>query len=187
LKKVTLVEVFSKHFENDDKTGVNRMAISEELLRQLESTVSWLETLKGVSTERLTHHIAPGKWTPAEIIAHLMMWDRVLIEEIVPQVGENAQVDNEKFVNYDLANRSASDYARSGVTAGDLLDEAAHARAELVRYLRSRDDLSDSLSFRIRGAKGEFSPLTAAGLVEDFISHDRHHKGQVDQFLVSSL
>ncbi|MFP3490013.1 DinB family protein, partial [Staphylococcus sp. SIMBA_130] len=68
----------------------------------------------------LFHPTTEGKWSVAEIIAHLAFWDKYIAEETIPKMKPNARIES---VEFQVLNDQASEYALSGVSFNTLIEE----------------------------------------------------------------
>lgn len=154
------------------------MKKKEHLIQAFESYIPWLRQLHSVPEARLNEPIAEGKWSPAEIVTHLLFWDSVLQRQFFPFIAEGARIESRDFAEYESVNREASAYARSGVAVAAILEESARVRGELVAWLADKSEEEFVLPFTINGHDESLEHL-----LEDFTGHDRHHRGQIDRFL----
>jgi len=154
------------------------MQKKEQLIQTFESYIPWLRQLQSVPEARLREPIAEGKWSPAEIVAHLLFWDRVMQRQFFPFIAEGARIESRDFAEYKSVNREASAYARSGIQVAAILDESARVRGELIAWLAGKSEEEFVMPFTINGHDESLQHL-----VEDFTGHDCHHRGQIDRFL----
>ncbi|WP_026694468.1 DinB family protein [Peribacillus kribbensis] len=146
----------------------------EEILNDYVKITAFFERLKDVSDEWFFSPLAEGKWSAAAIVSHFRFWDRYILEERLPLMlkGEDLPKSN---INVDEVNAKAQEYAHSGVTKRELLDEAINWRERSCAALAG---VEFSTSFRI----GE-KELTLLQFIEGDIEHDEHHMKQIEEFL----
>ncbi len=137
------------------------MSESKAVIEQFRGLTEWSDTLEGLSDAVWFKPIAEGKASTAEIIAHLMRWDRYLITDVIPTVRGGGDI---AFPDFDAFNAESYKYAKSGVSKNELLDELHAAREELCRLLLDADV----------DTREKMLPI-----VVDFIEHDNHHKSQI--------
>ena len=144
------------------------MTDSKVVIEQFRGFTAWSDTLTELSEAAWFKPIAEGKASPSEIIAHLMRWDRYLITDVIPSVRSGGDI---AFPDFDAFNAESYKYAKSGVCKGQLLDELRATREELCDLVLELDDET----------RGKVLPI-----VVDFIDHDNHHKGQIDNAIHES-
>ncbi|MGG0657371.1 DinB family protein [Rummeliibacillus pycnus] len=161
---------------------IKKKLSKEELLKEFEQLVVWVETLKKYSEKNFNLPISKGKWSVAEIISHLMFWDRYILEETLPYMKQNADI---KSIEFQELNDKASEYSLSGVTVKTLIDQFIEGRNVLVSKLREKSEEEFSVHFKINGEEVDpYSgyPHTIFNYISSFLWHDNHHKNQVVEF-----
>ncbi|MBO9599763.1 MAG: DinB family protein [Cohnella sp.] len=138
------------------------MSDSKAVIEQFRGLTEWATALTELSEAAWFKPIAEGKASPAEIVAHLMRWDRYLITDVIPTVRGGGDI---AFPDFDAFNAESYKYAKSGVSKSRLLDELRATREELCDLVLELDDET----------RGKVLPI-----VVDFIDHDNHHKSQID-------
>lgn len=138
------------------------MSESKAIIEQFRGSTAWAGKLSELNDDVWFRPIADGKASTAEIIAHLMRWDRYLIAELVPSVQGGGDI---AFPEFDAFNAESYKYAKSGVSRGQLLEELRATREELCDLLLKVDE----------DTREKMLPI-----VVDFIEHDIHHKSQIE-------
>ena len=129
-----------------------------------------------VKTDADAHHpITDGKWSVSEIIAHLGEWDRFMREERVPFMKEGAVI--EPFPDVDVFNRKAVENVKM-TPFPSILANAQKQRALLAKAIKGLDPAVYGASFSVGS-----DHITTAEYFEGLLSHDAHHRGQIDVFL----
>jgi len=117
-----------------------------------------------------------GRWTPRDIVAHLVGWNRHVIEgsrqilkgelpfyDVDP--GEDfANVNAELIRNYPSQERD------------ELLEELRGSERELTAFLRSIDEGAWDRDF---GVRNEGATITVRNTVDDLIADYAHHQEQL--------
>ncbi|MNN06271.1 DinB superfamily protein [compost metagenome] len=132
----------------------------------------WLNLLNNVDSKLWLKPVARGKWSSAEIVSHLMNWDRFIQDSVIPAVRQGQMI---RFPDEDSYNQLAADYARSGISQSELIKETIQERERVVAELLA-------LPEEIYQRKTNYS---LAFLIPEFVGHDEHHKGQIERFLRS--
>lgn len=146
------------------------------LLEQLESYVPFLDSLRKMDTIKWKTPISDGKWAVQDIVSHIMMWDKNFLDNYLPKLLSQESVplegtDVQKF------NDEAVAYGKT-LTQSQLIDEAIFYRAEIVSQLRKLPKSVFSMVF-----PGWNSFTLTSFLTDLFVSHDTHHKKQIQEFI----
>jgi hypothetical protein len=127
--------------------------------------------------------IAEGKAAVSGIVAHLMQWDRYFITNTIPSVHSGNGI---VFPDFDAFNASAYEYARSGVSKSELLEELCATRTELCQFLLEAGEETLRKPVAVNGIElcpHTGTPYTLLYIIQESIDHDRHHIGQIDGML----
>ncbi len=138
------------------------------------------EVCSGASPERLARPMAAGKWSPLQVIAHLVGCDR---EALLPRVEKMLNEDLPFLARFDqdLWMKQYGDvYNRKAVS---LLDEFARLREKSMVLLF---DLGLE-SWHRTGQHEERGRITIFDLVSYFAHHDEHHRRQIAEFLAAPI
>ncbi|WP_163581469.1 DinB family protein [Gracilibacillus saliphilus] len=153
------------------------------LIEKFEQFNSWVNELEKIDEDLFFTPINEGKWTPAEIISHITYWDRYILEELMPQMSKDAKLES---VAFDVINQPASEYALSGVTKTQLIQEQIEARNHLVEALKEKSEQEFFDTFVLNGEEiDRYSgyPHSLFNYISAFVWHDNHHKEQIETFL----
>ena len=158
---------------------------SQDILETYRSTIQWTIRLDGLDDSIWFNPIAEGKASIAEIISHLRNWDRYLIENAVPAARRG---DGIVFPEFDPFNSLAYDYAKSGISPKQLLEEFRSTRMELCDWLLELGE--DTLGKHVTANGVALCPHTGTPysllyILQEFIEHDNHHKTQMDTALLN--
>ena len=120
--------------------------------------------------------IAEGKWSPGEIIAHLIEWDRVPPNQRLDQLrpGENVLTIGKSG----RFNAWAARRAREEATLEEVLASFHHTRTRLLKRLESVPGTDRDAPFSIRNRS-----LTLTDYLKGLADHDEHHRKQIEAFL----
>ena len=153
------------------------------IIEQFYQYATWLDMLAEKDETFMYEPIEEGKWSVAEIIAHITKWDEHLLEVVLPAVRSG---EGMTFPDFEPFNRQASDYAASGISLAELLAHAKSARRLLVKELKEMPLNQLTLMLPSNGETHcpfTGTPYSLLYVVEEFIQHDHHHQRQVMQFL----
>jgi hypothetical protein len=137
------------------------MSDSKAVIDNFRKNLGWAGKLDEVSDTLWFMPIAEGKASSAEIISHLVRWDRYFITDVIPTVRSGGDI---AFPEFDPFNAEAYKYAKSGVSKSQLLGELHATREELCNLVLELDDET----------RAKVLPI-----VVDFIDHDNHHMNQI--------
>ncbi|MGN1400609.1 MAG: DinB family protein [Bacillus sp. (in: firmicutes)] len=144
---------------------------------------SWLDSLFTLDETSWSEPIATGKWSVSEIIAHIAKWDRHILDKVIPSTLTGKGME---FPEFDSFNKAAAEYAKAGITKEALLEEAKNVRESLVKRLAglSTAVLQQPLpSNGVTHCPHTGVPYSLIYIIDEFISHDQHHKEQIMHFL----
>ena len=120
--------------------------------------------------------IAEGKWSVSEIVSHIMFWDQHILSEISKQIKEIT------FPDFDLKNKVAAEYAKSGVTKSQLLKEAKSAREELITAMNKMSEEKLEQPIFMNGESHcprTGMPYSLFFIMEEHSEHDTYHQKQI--------
>ncbi|MFF3099720.1 DinB family protein [Viridibacillus arvi] len=155
------------------------------MITKFEQAQNWVYSLKEYTEKDFFKPIENGKWSVAEIIAHLSFWDKYVLEAILPNMKQNTDI---KSIDFQELNDQASNYALSGISVKSLIDQFVESRKRLVAELRTKSDAEFYVQFKINGDKidpDSGAPFSMYSYISSFIWHDNHHKKQIIEFFNS--
>jgi uncharacterized damage-inducible protein DinB len=155
------------------------MRTIEEMKNHYKNFDSWVLSLKQLLHGEWLQPIDEGKWSSAEIISHIIAWDRFTLDQRLEKFMGNDVLD--PFPDFQSVNDRAAEYAKSGVTKNEMIDEFIEVRSALVEGFLKFEGAVHQFHFKI----GKH-PFTIASYMEDFIGHDLHHKAQIFDFLAKN-
>ncbi|WP_418513057.1 DinB family protein [Corallibacter sp.] len=120
---------------------------------------------EAISEAKLTYSYAEGKWTPKDILQHLIDVERVFSYRAL----RFARLDTSMLAGFD-ENYYAEVALGNNRTLDNLLSEYKLLRASTIAMFQSFDE--DALK-RIGNANGSKMSVRAAGFV--LIGHEKHH------------
>lgn len=155
-----------------------------KLLDHLKELEIWGETFKKIESNIFFQPIREGKWSIAQIIAHIAFWDEYITEEILPAMltGRKDIVS----INIETLNQKAAVFALSGVTAEDLANRMVESRRELLFCLSKAEKQHFECTFSLNGETIDpytGQPHSMYGYFDSFVWHDRHHMKQIEDYL----
>jgi hypothetical protein len=136
--------------------------VPELLARQAAATLPWY---RGLSPAQAASTYAPGKWTVAEVLGHVIDFERVMQARALG-IGRGERAS---FPNFDQ-DVYASTAGADRRPWASLIDELACVRDSSIHLFRHLDDAALD---RIGLANGK--PATARALAYAIAGHERHH------------
>lgn len=134
------------------------------------------EVCSGASVMRMSRPIAAGKWSPLQIIKHLVGTEQ---EAVLPRVEKMLAEDNPFIAAWDQDTWMKFNGDVSQVQPVALINEYARLREKTAIVLF---DLSPEEWLRT-GQHEEFGEITIHSLCTHFADHDEHHRQQIAAFL----
>ena len=158
------------------------ITLNEQTLLRYKQFTDWTDTLYHIDERIWSQPIAEGKATVAEIISHLMNWDKHLLFTVIPSIQSG---EGMVFPDFDPFNKIAYDYANSGVSREQLLDEFKQTRHQLVEALLADPDLTAKQVTANGAATCPYTgiPYSLLYVIHEFNDHDNHHKKQIEAVL----
>ncbi|MFC5447717.1 DinB family protein [Paenibacillus aestuarii] len=154
---------------------MNKTAIVSEKLK----IAQWAQSLCTLSDERWFQAFYEGSWGTADVIAHFIVWDRFMMEQRIAYLLRDELLPQHP-IDVQTMNQQASQYARSGISKGDLIETFLSIRQALVSQIEAVPD--EKFPLPLPGKPS----LTLAAYLESMIQHDLKHQEQIDQFLQMS-
>ncbi|MBB6453834.1 putative damage-inducible protein DinB [Salirhabdus euzebyi] len=144
------------------------------LLNEFEQLTRWLESLKKMDAEKFFSPLAEGKWSVAALVSHFKSWDEYVLYNRVPLFnGEVAQGENGP--DQEEVNENAKQYAHSGISQENLINEVIHTRKQFIQTLSELPEEAWSKNHQLN----ENKTITLEDYISGLISHDEHHQKQV--------
>lgn len=155
----------------------------EQLIQKFNGFANWVNSIEEIDDDLFFGAIKEGKWSPAEIISHITYWDRYMVEDLIPKMKIDANIDSLAF---HVINEPASKYAMSGVSKQRIINEQVEARNVLIQALNEKSKQEFFAAFKLNGEEiDEYSgyPHSMFNYISSFVWHDNHHKEQIEEYL----
>ncbi|SFF68687.1 Uncharacterized damage-inducible protein DinB (forms a four-helix bundle) [Planifilum fulgidum] len=149
----------------------------ESVLIYFRKMNDFVQSLKGIPERWWLMPIAEGKWSPGEIIAHLIEWDRFLLDERLNRLRPGKTVPPAS-VEADELNARAARWAREEASREEVLAAFHHTRTRLLKRLESVPGTDRDAPFFIGNRS-----LTLTDYLKGLADHDEHHRKQIEAFL----
>ncbi len=147
------------------------MEQKQKVLEEYEHSITWVKSLAGLTEDQWRTPIAPGKWTIAEVIGHLIPWDAFVLEQRLPYIYNDKPLPSSP--NVEQMNRRASEETKGrGKEATIAL--FVEMRDKLVRALADMPDAYWSREFSMPGKS-----MTLTEYMNGLVTHDRGHFAEI--------
>jgi len=143
-------------------------SLTSNLTKGMESTV---EFFKQLPSEKQAYRYAEGKWTPKEILLHLVDTERVFSYRAL----QFARSKNTDLVGFDQ-DEFVANSAANNKSMNDLLKEYRSVRMATVQFFDSCDD---ETLLRMGKANGSPMSVRAAGAI--ICGHEIHHANVIKE------
>jgi len=135
---------------------------------------AWVDYLNSINEREHDSFFKPykeGKWSKAAIISHMMFWDRFFYEERLPHMLKGETLVGITAEQVEEMNKKAEEYAHTGISLQEIIDEALKYRQMLLDKLQD-EDLSKTFTIKDR-------KISLQEYVNGEIEHDEHHLKQL--------
>ncbi|SIS62871.1 DinB family protein [Salimicrobium flavidum] len=146
----------------------------EEILSHCAQSLNQVHSLENLTEEQWRTPIAEGKWTIAEVVGHLIPWDKYFIGRIPKIINEE---DELPYFAIEEVNGEASVHSKNS-SKEKIIHEFLDVRKLLIAQISDLDDKLWEREFHV--GDETFS------LYEDLsrlVKHDEDHFAQIDRVL----
>jgi hypothetical protein len=148
----------------------------ESILKENLSLIEWCNSLKNLSNERWFKPFRNGSWGTADVISHFISWDKFIIENRISYILRDERIPKIN-VDVEAINKEASNYARSGITKEDLINQFISVRKKLVSIIDTIPTEKFNQPFPGK------DHITLSDYFAEMINHDLKHKNQIESLL----
>ncbi len=152
------------------------MKSKEQLVEELSAIIPFVESLREVDDEVWTAPLGEGKWSVRDILSHILLWDKYILEEALSKIVAGKPVTI-RHLAFDEFNEGAIEYGKSKPRR-EIIDEAVDRRKGILDCLRQIPPKDYSRVYS--GLDREF---IVQGYARHFIIHDSSHMRQIEGFL----
>lgn len=149
----------------------------EQMVIEFEAYIPFVQSLSEVSEQHFNEPISPGKWSLKDIICHLMLWDKYFYEGAIKNIVMKEPVTT-KHLDFNAFNANAIEYAKL-VSKYTLIEQFVQVRTKIIEVASSFTDEE----FDQEHKDGDRKKFSVRKYLRSFISHDKHHKKQITQYL----
>ncbi|MCL6574432.1 MAG: ClbS/DfsB family four-helix bundle protein [Bacillus sp. (in: Bacteria)] len=150
------------------------MATIKETSVELEKLVSFLFSLTPHSYDVLSNQFL-GTWSIQDIISHIMGWDKDFLKTL-EQIVNNEKVILKEHPDVQSFNDASVEFGRKKKPQ-DLINDAIYQRKQMILKLNMVTESAFISQFNN-------SHYTLESFLQEmFVFHDKHHIGQIMQFL----
>lgn len=162
---ITKSEITSKEFKDYYKLYLDRVSPNTKLFEALEHQDELIKFFSSIPKEKLDFRYAPDKWTPKQILQHLIDTERIFMNRAL----RFAREDYTELPGYD-ENHYAEHCFSNSRTVADMLEEYKVVRTSSIYLYKSFND-------RVLTNIGKASGGVFSVRVIPFIvcGHQKHH------------
>jgi hypothetical protein len=153
------------------------LATIKEMSDELEKLVSFLFSLTPHTYGVLNNQFL-GTWSIQDIISHVMGWDKDFLKTL-EQIVNNDKVILKEHPDVQAFNDASVEFGRKKKPQ-ELINDAIYQRKQLILKL----NMVTESAFISQFNNSHFT--LESFLQEMFVFHDKHHIGQIMQFLKGS-
>ncbi|ETI68257.1 DinB family protein [Neobacillus vireti] len=148
----------------------------EDIIKEKLALIDRVHSLKALSDDLWFLPFREGSWGIADVISHFIAWDQFMIDNRISYLLKNEPFP-QMAIDVEEINRSASRYARSGITKGQLIDEFITKRKQLLSLLSELD--AERFARPLPGRENIILGNYFVGMIE----HDEKHMVQIESFI----
>lgn len=146
----------------------------EKMIADLESYASFVASLHTYPDEALRSTIENSHWSVCDVVSHIMKWDENFVQTMLEKIVNNEPVILEEHADVQAFNNQAVENGRT-LSTNVLLKQAVKRRADLLSLLKKVPITDFSKTFSAQSSHTLFGFLH-----EMFVSHDAHHRKQIE-------
>ncbi|UOQ92597.1 DinB family protein [Halobacillus shinanisalinarum] len=147
----------------------------QQVIAHLEDSIDWVQSLNQLPEEAWRLPIEQGKWSVAEVIRHLVLWDEFIINKRLPYLFTSQDMPVPPDV--EVMNEKAAIHARND-SKEETVDLFEQTRSELVDRLNDIEDIRYEEAISLQASKESLYEY-----LEGIMQHDVHHFEQIKQVL----
>ncbi|MGG0381662.1 DinB family protein [Priestia filamentosa] len=154
------------------------MRTKNEILVQYADIDNFLQSMLNISDKTWLTPIELGKWSTAEIISHILFWDRFILERLL--LLQSRKHVTKANINVEDFNREAANYAKSGIHKEELIQQLKETRKNLIDSLNMFSEEDFNKIYMIQDKEQSLRSYMNA-----MVDHDKFHFNQITTFLSS--
>lgn len=145
----------------------------QAILNHYLSTIDWINSLESLPEEEWRKPISSDKWTVAEVIGHLIPWDKFVLEKRIPYFFQANKLP--KSPDIEEMNQQAASESRK-CTKNETIHKFIKTRKELMEAIGSLRDEYWNKDLIIGNTR-----LSLYEYYNGLAEHDIHHFKQVQE------
>lgn len=149
------------------------------MIEEFKAFIPFVVSLKDFDESHWHTPIAEGKWTVRDVISNIMLWDKYFYEEAIAKIKGKEPL-TVRHLNFDEFNANAMEYAKTQSRKA-IIDQFVEHRTKIIDAISGLEE-EEYWAIYLDGDNKKFS---IRKYVRDFISHDKHHKKQIEKFIKS--
>lgn len=161
--------------EASNKPPMDLNAKIEDDLKALAAFADWAGQALAQIDDRLWYvALGEGKWSLHEVLAHLYYWDKYTLEEMLPQMAQDAKL---QFIEIQKLNDQAWTFGKT-FERELLLELFVSTRKRMIQCFEEMPD--KTFTYTLGGGEA-----TLHSYLKIFVHHDTEHKPQFEKALTA--
>ncbi|WP_163529334.1 DinB family protein [Halobacillus ihumii] len=147
----------------------------QQVIRHLKDSIDWVQSLNQLPEESWRLPIEEGKWSVAEVIRHLVLWDDFIIHKRLPYLFTSQDFPGTPDV--EVMNSKAAIQARDD-SKEETVELFKQTRSKLLEQLADIEDIRYEESLSLKSRKESLYDY-----LKGIMEHDEHHFKQIKQVI----
>lgn len=152
---------------------------NKQLILEFESFIPYIQSLDSMEDADWEAPLEAGKWSLQDVLCHIMLWDKYFYEEALVKIQEGLPL-TAAHLDFNAFNANAVLYART-VTRQEAIRQFVLYRTKITGLAASFSDAA----LEQNHPDGDGKKFNIRRYLRDFISHDKHHKKQIEKYAAS--
>ncbi|WP_339223502.1 DinB family protein [Paenibacillus sp. FSL H8-0332] len=149
---------------------------NKQLILEFESFIPYIQSLDSMEDADWEAPLEAGKWSLKDVLCHIMLWDKYFYVEALVKIKEGLPL-TAAHMDFNAFNANAVLYART-VTRQEAIRLFVLYRTKIIEVAASLSDTALEQNHR----DGDGKKFSICKYLRDFISHDKHHKKQIEKY-----
>ncbi|CAI8847455.1 DinB family protein [Bacillus pseudomycoides] len=152
----------------------------ESILKEKLSLIEWCQGLKDLPDDIWFLSLRKGSWGIADVISHFIIWDKFLMQYRLPYFISGESLPHVS-IDVEEMNKGAINYARSGISKEEVINQLVFTRKRLVSLIKRVPDRNFNTYYQLGKENMKLNDYFWT-----LIQHDVKHKEEIVDFLKSN-
>ncbi|MEY8348062.1 DinB family protein [Bacillus cereus] len=149
----------------------------ESILNEKLNLTEWCQGLKSVPDDIWFQPFRTGSWGIADVISHFIVWDKFLMRSRLPYFISGESLPHVS-IDVDEINKGAINYARSGGSKEEIINQFIFTRKRLVNFIKRIPDQNFNTYYQFGKESMKLNEYFSR-----LVQHDLRHKEEMLDFL----